>query len=93
MKKVFDRRPLTGKELRVAAEKHLPVYYVEEYPNPMDSHMNFHNKCWMKPANAGYYIGNSDINPEYYKDEDIVEGDFLEGTFGVYAIKGIKYEG
>ena len=85
-------KALTGKQLRIAAEKGLKVKYIEHYYNPMDSHMNYNDIYVMTKANTGYYIGNSDIDPEEWDEDQEVEGDFPEGTFGVYAVKGIKYK-
>jgi hypothetical protein len=87
-----DRRTLTGKELRVAAEKHLPVYYIETNPNPADSFMNFHDKDFLEKALVGYYIGNSDINPDEFEDDQEVSGEDVDGvTYRVCAIEGINY--
>jgi hypothetical protein len=86
-------RPLTGKELKIAAKKGLKVRYVERYYNPMDSHMNYNRICKMTPAAEGYYIGNSDIEVDCWKDDDIIDFiEFGEGDFGVYAVPGTKYE-
>jgi hypothetical protein len=86
-----DRRVLTGKELRVAGEKHLPVYYIEVYSG-YDSHMDYRGKCYMEPANTGYYIGNSDIDPGIYEDNDEVSGTDMDNTsFKVCAIGGVVY--
>ena len=87
-----DRRILTGKELRIAGKKHLPVYYIELHPG-YDTHYNFRGKCFLEEANEGYYIGNSDIDPKLWKDNDEVSGDDIDGTtFKVCAVEGIKYE-
>ena len=86
------RKALTGKQLRVAAGKGLKVRYIENYYNPMDSHMNFNDECIMEEANVGYYIGNSDIELDWFKNNQSVEGDFDEGTFGVYPAKGVDYK-
>lgn len=85
-------KALTGKQLTIAAEKGLKVRYMEDFHNPMDSHMNFNEECIMEKANEGYYIGNSDIELDWFKEDQLVEGDFDEGTFGVYPVKGIKYQ-
>ena len=58
----------------------------------MDSHMNFNDECVMEKASIGYYIGNSDIVPEEWGDEQAVEGDFPEGTFGAYPANGVDYK-
>ena len=87
-----DRRVLIGKELRIAGEKHLPVYYIEIHSG-YDSHMDYRGKCFLEKANEGYYIGNSDIDPKLWEDNDEVSGDDIDGTtFKVYAIEGIIYE-
>ena len=78
-------RTLTGKELRFAAKHRIPVRYIERYDNPQDRHMNFNGICVMEPAKVGFYIGNSDIDPSAYKDDEPVEGTFEEGTFAVKA--------
>lgn len=90
-RKVYPLIALTGKELKFAAEHKLKVRYMESYLNPMDSHNNFKGVCIMEPANVGYYIGESDIVPEDFKDTDIVTGEFPEGTYGVYKVPGVKY--
>jgi len=84
-------RIITGVELRFAAENELPVYYEETYENPHDSHMNFNGICVMKPAEEGFYIGNSDIVPDDFTESQIVSDEFGEGSFSVYAVEGIKY--
>ena len=86
-----ERQLLTGRQLRIAAEKKLKVRYVENYYSPYDEHMNFDDECVMEEAVIGYYIGNSDIEPEDFSDDEFVGGDFPEGTFGVYAVEGVKY--
>jgi hypothetical protein len=83
---------LTGKELRFAAEREIPVLYEEKYYDPSDRHMNFNGECVMTPANVGYYIGNSDINPQDFDDDEPVAGDFPEGTFRVSAVKNQNYK-
>lgn len=40
---------------------------------------------------SGYYIGNSDINPGEYREDQPVEGDFPEGYFRVSAVVGVCY--
>lgn len=85
-------RLLTGKELKIAAEKKLPVRYVESYLNPEDDHMNYDDVCVMEPANMGFYIGNSDIQPNDFKDGQTVSGEFDEGSYGVYAVEGVEYK-
>lgn len=85
-------RMLLGRELKIAAEKKLPVRYVELYHNPQDSHMEYDGVCVMEPANVGFYIGNSDICPDDFKDDALVGGDFGEGRFGVYAVEGVEYK-
>lgn len=84
-------RLLTGSELRIAIANKLPVYYVETYDNPQDSHMNYSGVCKITPATVGYYIGNSDIQPEDYRDEDSVESVFPEGSMSVHRVIGISY--
>ena len=83
---------LTGKELRIAAEKGLKVRYIELYHNPMDGHMNFNRECVMERIDKdNYYIGNGDICLKDFKDDDLVSGDFPEGIFDVQRAKGVKY--
>ena len=88
---------LTGKELRIAAEKKLKVRYIEHYHNPHDKHMNFNADCVMEECGnntdnyRSYYIGNSDICLDDYDDDQEVSGDFDEGTFEVRRAKGVKY--
>jgi len=85
------RRILTGAELRFAAENKVPVFYEEKYYNPDDRHMNFHGKCVMEKAPSGYYIGKSDISPDEFEPDALVEGVFPEGTFRVAAVAGKQY--
>ncbi len=85
-------RTLTGKELRYAAAHKVAVHYEEKYRNPQDRHMNFKGTCVMQEARQGFYIGNSDIDPDEFKDGQLVEGDFPEGTFKVCALPGKIYE-
>jgi hypothetical protein len=86
-----EPRLITGKELKYAAAHMLRVRYVEQYHNPQDSHMNYDGVCIMKPANVGYYIGNSDIDPSAWSDDDAVTADFGEGVMYVYAVPGVNY--
>lgn len=87
-----DYRVLTGKELKVAAKKGLRVRYVESYFDPQEKHRRYNKICKMEKAKVGYYIGNSDIDPDEYLDRQLVAGDFGDGLFGVYAVEGVKYE-
>lgn len=96
---VLGKKPsktLTGRELRIAAEKKLKVRYVEEYYSPEDRHMNYNGDCVMSKCDSdpdnSYYIGNSDISLDDYEDDAEVIGDFPEGTFEVRRAKGVKYE-
>jgi hypothetical protein len=82
---------LTGAELRFAAKHGIPVWYVEKYHNPHDRHMNFNGVSVMKKANAGYYIGNSDIDPDDYTDVQYMAVEFPEGYMEVREVKGQKY--
>lgn len=85
------RKTLTGSELRFAAENQIPVFYEEKYHSPEDRHMNFRGKCVMEKAPSGFYIGNADIDPDDYSDNQSVEGEFPEGIFRVSAIAGARY--
>lgn len=83
---------LTGKELRFAAENNLPVRWVYKEPNPDDKWKNENVVCVMEKANVGYYIGNSDIVPDDYTDDEevnITDGDGVH--FEVRPVKGVKY--
>lgn len=87
---------LTGKELKIAAEKGLKVRYIEQYYNPQDRHMNFNADCVMEKCNNcededSYYIGNSDIDLYQYAYNERVCGEVDEGTFEVRRAKGVKY--
>lgn len=86
------QRILTGAELRQAAKLGIPVIYTETYHNPQDHYMNFHGECVLKKASSGFYIGNSDIDPNEFKDEQLVQGEFPEGTFQVCAAEGQSYQ-
>lgn len=87
----LPKRVLTGKELKIAAEKRLKVYYIEHYYNPLDKHLNFKGECYLEKANIGYYVGNSDINPEDFKDGALVMGDFFEGYYEVCVASKVRY--
>jgi hypothetical protein len=82
-------RLLTGAELRAAAEKGLPVRYVERTYDPHEP--NFDAVVTMTKANVGYYIGHSDIDPDDFEPDAEVALDWPEGTGGVYAVRGVKY--
>lgn len=84
-------RILTGKELRYAADNGLQVHYVEEYHDPHCVGMNYNGVCVMEKAPNGYYIGQSDIQPEFFADDDEVHEVFDEGEFTVYAVDGVNY--
>jgi len=85
--------PITGKELKIAAIKGLKVRYQEKYYSPYDSHMNYNKICRMTPANEGYYIGQSDIDPSCFDDDDIVSCmDFGEGFISIYKVPGVEYK-
>lgn len=90
--KGLKSRLLTGRELRVAAKKKLKVRYVETYHNPHDSDKDYDSICVMEEANVGYYIGNSDIEPDVFSDSEDVQGDFDEGTYAVYAVDDVEYK-
>ena len=91
-------KTLTGKELKIAAEKRLKVRYIEKYFNPQDRHMNYNGDCIMRKCKEddenddSYYIGDSDICLDEYDDNDVVCGDFPDGTFEVRRAKGVRYE-
>lgn len=82
---------MTGAELKFAAANGIPVFYEETYHNPKDEHMNFQAECVMEEAESGYYIGNSDINPDDFADDALCDGEFGEGTFRVSSIPGQRY--
>lgn len=89
---------LTGKELRIAAEKKLKVRYVEKYYDFSISNRNYNKECIMEKADTedaadgSYYIGDTDIFVDEWKDNEEVIGDFDEGVFEVRRAKGVKYE-
>lgn len=85
------KRVLTGKELKIAAIKRLRVYYIEHYYNPQDKHLSFKGECLLEKANIGYFIRNSVINPENFKDSALVKGDFCGGYFEVCAASKVRY--
>jgi hypothetical protein len=89
--KTIKGKLIKGKELRYAAVHGVPVYYVEKYLNPMDTHMNYDGKSMLTKAPYGYYIGNSDIDPDAYGDDEVVSGEFDEGNFFVFKLNGVKY--
>jgi hypothetical protein len=90
--KKSTRKILTGQQLRFAAENGIPVFYEEMYENPHDKHMNYAKACVMKPAQSGYYIGNSDINPDDFEPTEICIGEFPEGNFRVTGVVGYEYQ-
>lgn len=83
-------RLLTGRELRVAAQLKLKVRYVERY---FDGTSAYDKVVVMEPANAGYYIGCSDIEPDLFSDTDSVYQECDWGVFGVHAVPGVDYTG
>jgi len=87
---------ITGRELRIAAKKGLMIRYVEKFYNPEDKCKDFDDYFIMEKCNSVdldmYYIGNSDISLEDFKDDDIVAGDFPEGFFEVRRAKGVIYK-
>lgn len=83
------RRALTGRELRVAARKGLRVRYIEHPFDPTDYRLN--EVAVMEKANVGYYVGPSDIDPDEYRDDELVEGETDTCTFGIYAVPGVDY--
>jgi hypothetical protein len=89
---------LTGKELRIAAEKGLKVRYICKFFDANDKkYKNSNEDCIMEKTNNWtdeehwYYIGDGDICLEDYADTDLVISDFGEGTFEVRRTKGVKY--
>lgn len=82
-------RVLTGKELKIAAERGLRVRYVDHPYDPSDSKIN--RICVMRPATYGYYIGPSDINPDDYAPYESVYEDYGAGERWVYAVDGVDY--
>ena len=88
----MTRTPLTGAELRFAAQNQIPVYYEEKYLNPEDKHLTHKGKCVMTKAPKGYYIGNSDINPDDFENNQLVQGEFPEGSFRVSKIARQNYQ-
>jgi len=85
------KRILTGKELRIAIAKRLKVHYTEKYYSPLDKHLNFKGECILEKAKIGYYIGNSDIDPADYKNDDDVAGEIYGGYFEVCTASKVKY--
>lgn len=82
-------RTLNGKELRFASKKGLKVYYKEIYYNPMED--DYEGECIMEKAKNGYYIGNSDIDPNDFTDDELVYYEFSGGFVSVHEVKGVKY--
>jgi hypothetical protein len=89
--KKTGKRVLTGKELKVAAIKRLQVYYIEKYYNKLERHLNFKGTCNLEKSIKGFYVNNSIIDPNKYKDNDPVCGEFFGGYFEVCALAKIKY--
>lgn len=88
---------LTGKELKIAAEKKLKVRYVCKFFDSNDRGKNHNEDCIMEECSNNtkdehsYYIGDGDICLEDYGDDERVVCDFDEGTFEVRRAKGVKY--
>ena len=85
-------RLLTGKELKFAAANKIPVWYEEIYDNPFNKHYTFKGKSIMEEAGTGYYIGNSDIEPDLFVDDEEIFCNFEDGTYAVYAYGDNIYE-
>lgn len=85
----IQERILVGKELRIAAKDGLEVRYQENYHDPAQEAVD--EVCVMEPARYGYYIGPSDIEPDFFEDNEAVAGDFIEGDFKVLAVSGVDY--
>lgn len=84
-------RVLTGRELRAAAHRGLPVGYIEGFFNP--SEPGFAGVVVMEKAKYGYYIGPSDIEPEAFGDTEPVSYETDVGYVRVTAVEGIDYTG
>ena len=91
-RKPFPRRGriLTGKELRHAADNGTPVFYEEEYHDPNEK--GFYGETRLEKAPRGYYIGDSDIQPDEFADDEVVMRSFPEGTYTVYEVVGQTYK-
>lgn len=83
---------LKGKQLRFAAKNRVPVFCVEHYYSAFEPDRVFCGQCIMEPAKNGFYIGNTDIDPNLFGDDDLVDVDFGDGYLVVYAIAKEKYE-
>jgi len=83
-------RILTGKELRYAADNGIPVFYEEEYHDP--NQKGFYGETRLDKAPRGYYIGDSDIQPDEFADDEVVMRDFPEGSYTVYEVVGQTYK-
>jgi hypothetical protein len=92
LKNVKKEPLLTKKEVQFAAENRIPVIYKELYANSEDKHLNFHGVCTLEKASKGWYIGNSDIDLENWKENDFISGDFPEGKYSVHAAPNQKYK-
>jgi len=91
-KEIYVRgKLLTFSEVRKAAEEGVPVWYEEKYHSKENSYMNYNAATTLEPADNGYYIGNSDIDLDLYKEDDEARGEFPEGVFAIYkAVKRVS---
>lgn len=77
---------LTGKQLREKIAKKERVWYREVYDNPHDKHLDYDGPASLEEAHCGYYIGNSDIEPDDYADDEAVSGETHSSCYGVYEL-------
>lgn len=81
---------LTGRELKIAAERGLRVKYRRYGYDPQTPDMRWTGK--MEKAKYGYYIADSDIDPDMFEDDEKVRYDDVDSYIGVYKVKGVNYE-
>ena len=81
---------LTGRELKIAAERGLRVKYRRYHLDPCIPDMRWTGK--MEKAKTGYYIADSDIELEWFKDDEKVSFEDVDSYVRIYKVKGVNYE-
>lgn len=96
MKKARSNEIMTGKELKFAASNNLQVWVKEEWDDGNAAWKCINKACHLEEGGEYegtkfYYLGNGDIVPEDYEDNDLVQDKFNEGIVTLYKIKGVNY--
>ena len=82
-------RLLTGRELKIAAEKKLRVRYVEFLRHVCEP--IFDGVIVLEKTQYGYLFGDISINLENWQDDRLACGILPNGFFCVYTVFGIDY--